>query len=41
MLGIVVGLLMVILGIVLKDWWVIGAGVGCAVVGILLEVSNS
>jgi hypothetical protein len=41
MLGIIVGLLLLLVGMVLKDGWVIGSGIGCIVVGALVEVANS
>jgi membrane protein implicated in regulation of membrane protease activity len=41
MLGIVVGILLLIVGMILNDSWVIGSGIACMVVGALIEVANS
>jgi membrane protein implicated in regulation of membrane protease activity len=40
MVGIVFGILLLIVGMILGDGWVIGSGVGCIVVGALVEVAR-
>jgi membrane protein implicated in regulation of membrane protease activity len=40
MLGIIVGILLLIVGMILGDGWVIGAGIACAIVGALVEVAR-
>jgi membrane protein implicated in regulation of membrane protease activity len=40
MVGIVFGILLLIVGTILGDGWVIGAGIGCVIVGALVEAAR-